>query len=166
MSYSVYTTVARRRYACLPPRIRRGSAASSSLGRTTLGQRGHLAAGRRKDRVVVRDFRPPCRGVVRNLIVISFLCPATSTPSSFGIYPVFFAVQGTKSYPCPGCNSSAYARNGSVDVAAFGLLPNNWTYVASWDSIWPTLGGANGGARGSCWKRKRNAERLGETASA
>ena len=71
-------------------------------------------------------------------------CPATSTPSSLGIYPVFFAVQGTKSFLCPGCNSSAYARNGSVDVAAFGLLPNNWTYVASWDSIWPTLGGANG----------------------
>ena len=86
---------------------------------------------------------------MRWLILLAGLLPVSTrtqqpTASSLGIYPVFFAVQGTKSYVCPGCNSSAYTRNGSVDVAAFGLLPNNWTYIASWDSIWPTLGGENG----------------------
>ena len=70
------------------------------------------------------------------LLLVGCLLP-TSGGASNDIYPVFWAVQGATSYICPGCNSSAYSRNGSVDVAGFGLRPNNWTYIADWDTIRP-----------------------------
>lgn len=48
------------------------------------------------------------------------------------LYPVYWTVGGA--------NTSAFALNGSVNVAQYGIKPNNWSHCGGLGGAWPTLG--------------------------